>query len=262
MRFRHFVVPFLALLSFCFTRSAWSQLTYTVPIVDKSDSRSPLKISGTASFTELIVANSVKSSSTFKVDARNVGDKAIILVLAFVDQAGPHGVGTHQVIQRDHFFWGNIAPGESIVLARGPLAKRPSACCISPRGPASEPKAEIRVEYVQFIDGSTFGNKTTAKDILGTRSAIFDALRRLDNASNSENFLALLEQKIQPEEADTFLETFRRTRKSHGTAAARAQVHKGLTAAAAHAAAMRSFRARFWCRTKTSRSRWRTAPPS
>jgi hypothetical protein len=65
MRFRHFVVGFLAVLSFCFTRSAWPQLTYTVPVVDKSDSGSPLKISGTASFTELIVANSVKSSSSF-----------------------------------------------------------------------------------------------------------------------------------------------------------------------------------------------------
>jgi len=243
MRFRQFVAGFLVVLSFCLTRSAWPQLTYTVPVVDQSDSRSPLKISGTASFTELIVANSVKSSSTFKVDARNVGDKAIILVLVYVDEAGPHGVGTHQVIQRDHFFWGNIAPGESIVLARGPLAKRPSACCISPRGPANEPKAEIRVEYVQFIDGSTFGNETTAKDILGTRSAILDALGRLDNASNSENFLALLAQKIQPEDADIFLETFRRTRKSHGTAAARAQVHRGVTAATAHAASMRAVQA-------------------
>jgi hypothetical protein len=243
MRFRQFVAGFLVVLSFCLTRSAWPQLTYTVRVVDKSDSRSPLQISGTASFAELIVANSVKSSSTFKVNARNVGDKAIILMLVYVDEAGPHGVGTRQVIQRDHFFWGNIAPGESIVLARGPLAKRPSACCISPRGPANEPKAEIRVEYVQFIDGSTFGNETTAKDILGTRSAILDALRRLDNASNSENFLALLAQKIQPEDADIFLETFRRTRKSHGTAAARAQVHKGVTAAAAHAASMRAVQA-------------------
>ncbi len=99
------------------------------------------------------------------------------------------------------------------------------------------------MQYVQFIDGSTFGDETTAKDILGTRSAILDALRRLDNASNSENFLALLAQKIQPEDADIFLETFRRTCKSHGTAAARAQVHRDVTAAAVHAAAMRAVQA-------------------
>jgi hypothetical protein len=243
MRSREFVIGSLAVLSFCFTRSAWPQLTYTIPVVDKSESGSPLKISGTASFTELIVANSVQSSSSFKVDARNVGDRAIILVLAHFEKTGPHGGGTHQVIQRDHFFWGNIAPGESLVLARGGPGRRTSACCVSPRGAANEPKAEIRVQYVQFIDGSTFGDKTTAKDTLGIRSAILDALRRLDNASNSENFLALLAQKIQPEDADIFLETFRRTRKSHGTAAARAQVRRGVTAAAAHAAAMRAVQA-------------------
>jgi hypothetical protein len=203
MRFRQFVVGFLAVLSFCFTRSAWSQLTYTIPVVDKSDPGSPLKISGTASFTELIVANSVKSSSSFEVHARNVGDKAIILVLAHVDKTGPHGVGTHQVIPRDHFFWGNIAPGESLVLARGGPGRGTSACCVSTRGPANELQAEIRVQYVQFIDGSTFGDATTAKDILCTRSAILDVLRRLDNAGNNENFLmALLAQKIQPEDAD------------------------------------------------------------
>jgi hypothetical protein len=243
MRFRQFVVGFLAVLSFCLTRSAWSQLTYTIPVVDKSDLGSPLKISGTASFTELIVANSVKSSSSFKVDARNVCEKAIILVLAYFDEAGPHGVGTHQVIRLNHFFWGDIAPGVSFVLARSRPGRRTSADQISPLRPADEPKAEISVQYVQFADGSTFGDETTAKDILGTRSAILDALRRLDKASNSENFLALLAQKIQPEGADTFLETFRRTRKSHGTAAARAQVHTGLTAAAAHAAAMRAVQA-------------------
>ena len=72
MRFRQFVVGFLAVLSFCFTRSASSQLTYTIPVLDKSDPGSPLKISGTASFTELIVANSVKSSSSFEVSTHGM----------------------------------------------------------------------------------------------------------------------------------------------------------------------------------------------
>jgi hypothetical protein len=243
MRVRRFVVGFLLVLSFCLTRSAWSQLTYTVPVVDKSDPRSPLKISGTASFTELMVADSVRSSSSFRVDGRNAGEKGILLLLAYFDEAGPYSVGTRQVIQLDHFFWGDVAPGDSVVLARSRPGGRTAACCKNPLGPAKEPKAEVRVQYVQFTDGSTFGDETTAKDMLGTRSVILDALRRLDNARNSEMFLALLAEKIQHEDANSFIEIFRHTRKHYGTAAARRQVHTGVAAAEAHAAALRAVQA-------------------
>jgi hypothetical protein len=243
MRFRHSVVGFLVVLSFGLSGSAWSQLTYTVPVVDKSDPGNPLEISGTASFTELIVSNSVRSSSSFRVDARNLSEKGILLLRAYFDEAGPHGGGTRQVIQIDHFFWGYIAPGDSLVLARKRPGGRTSACCVTPLVPANQPKAEVRVQYVQFTDGSTFGDETSAKDILSTRSAILDALWRLDNARNRESFLELLAHKIQPDNADSFLETFRHTQRHHGTAAARSQVHTGVAAARAHAAALRAVQA-------------------
>jgi hypothetical protein len=233
---------FPVVLSFGLTRFAWSQLTYTVPVVDKSDPGSPLKISGTASFTELIVSNSVRSSHSFRVGARNLSEKGILLLHAF-DEAGPHGGGTRQVIQIDHFFWGQIGPGDSFVLARKRPEGQTSACCVTPLVPADEPKADVRVQYFQFTDGSTFGEETTAKDILSTRLAILDALWRLDSAANNESFLALLTEKVQPDDADRFFETFRRTQKHDGTAAARSQVHTGVTAAQAHAAALRAVQA-------------------
>jgi hypothetical protein len=239
MRFRAAI-----LLPLCLTLSAWSQLTYTVPVVDKSDPGSPLEISGMASFTDLIVANSVTSSANFTVNARNVSAKGIILLLAYFDEAGPHGGGTHHVIQIDHFFWGEIAPGKSLVLARSPVrGERTSACCINPLEGAAVPKAEISVQYVQFADGSTFGDQTTAKSILSIRPVILNAMRQLDNANNKEEFLALLTQKIQPEDADSFLETFRQTQKNHGTVAARAQVHAGLIVAEGRARALRAVQA-------------------
>jgi hypothetical protein len=77
MRFQAAIVVPLFL-----TVSAWSQLTYTVPVTDKSDPGSPLQISGTASFTESIVRNSVTSSSNFKVKAGMYPGKAIVLLLA------------------------------------------------------------------------------------------------------------------------------------------------------------------------------------
>jgi hypothetical protein len=46
MRFLLVLVGFLV-LPLCLTVSAWSQLSYTVPVVDQSEPGSPLKISGT-----------------------------------------------------------------------------------------------------------------------------------------------------------------------------------------------------------------------
>lgn len=243
MRFQHFVLGFLLVLPLCFTLSAWSQLTYTIPVLDKSEPGSPLKISGTASFFDQIVANSVTVSGDFKVNARNIAGKGIILLLAYFDAAGPHAGGTHNVIQIDHLFWGEIAPGQSFPLARSRPGRRTSVCCINPVAPAEEPKAEVSIQYVQFVDGSTFGDETSAKQILGTRSVILDALRRLDNAGSNEEFLGLLEQRIQPDEADDFLKILRHTKKNHGTATARNQVHAAVVAAEAHAAALRTVQA-------------------
>src|SRR3989441_5955814 len=214
------------------TLSAWSQLRYTVPVTDKSDPGSPLKISGTASFTERIVANSV--TSYFKVEALNVSGRTIVLLLASFDEAGPHGGGTHHLVKIDHFFWGDIAPGGSFVLARSRSGRR-----TYPLETAVEPKAEVGVQYVQFVDGSTFGDETRAKGILGLRRVILESLRRLDTATGKEEFLALLAQKIQPDDADDFLKTFRQTQKNYGTAAARAQVHTGLIVAEGRSPALR-----------------------
>ena len=233
------------LLPLCLTLSAWAQLTYTVPVLDKSDRGSPLEISGTASFTERIVANSVTSSSNFRIEARNLSGKGILLLLAYFDEVGPHGGGAHHLIQIDHFFWGDIAPEDSFVLARSSPRERSSASVgrISPLRPSDEPKAEVSVQYVQFVDGSTFGEETIAKEVLDLRSVILDALRRLDNAGSEKVFRALLAQKIQPHDADSFFEAFRHTEKHHGTAAARAQVHTGLTVADERGAALRGVQA-------------------
>ena len=237
------------LLPLCLTLSAWSQLTFTVPVVDKSDPASPLEISGTATFTEQMVANSVTAFSEFKINARNTSGKGIVLLLAYFDEAGPHGGGTRHIIQIDYFFRrhiapgdlapGDLAPGDSFALTPSRPERRASACCINPLEPPTEPTADIRVQYVQFADGSSFGEEATAENILATRSVILAALRRIDHASTKEQFLKFLAQRVQPEPADNFLEVVRYTEKNRGIAAARVQIHAALTAAEDHVASLR-----------------------
>jgi len=236
MRVRAAIFGFL-----CLTLSAWSQLTYTVPVTDKSEPGNPVKISGTASFSELVLADSVTSSSNFLVEARNVSGKAIILLLGYFDEAGPYGGGTRHLIEVDHFFWGEIDPGLSFVLARSHPGTRILDLHASPSEPVSAPKAEVNVEYVEFLDGSSYGDATVANDIHEMRTVMFDALRRIDRAGSTEEFQGLLEEKIQPDAADSLLAAIRHTEKRYGVAAARRQIHTAIFVAEQRTRALRVF---------------------
>jgi len=226
------------LIPLCLTLSAWCQLTYTVPVVDKSDAGSPLEISGSASFTENVLANAVASSSEYQVMARNVYGKGIVLLVAYFDEAGPHGGGAHHVLQFDDFFRPEIGPGEWFVLAQSHPGSHSTSCCVNPLQAADEPRADVRVQFAQFSDGSAFGDEMAARDILAIRSVITDSLRRLDETRTDQEFLHILAQKIKPEAADGFLEWLRQNQAEQGTAGARKQVRTGLANAEKHMAAM------------------------
>jgi len=219
------------LVPLCLAFSAWSQITYTLPVIDSSDRGSPVAISGTATFMEVFGPKSVASSGSFRLEGRNLSDKSILLLLAYFDEAGPNGREVRHVIRVDHFFWGEIAPGASFVLAHGRSRRQTSGVRRDSLGPAADPKAEITVQYVQFADGSSFGSETEASDAFRLRTVIFHALQRLDAARSQAEFRALLAKKIEPDDADDFLRTFRRTQMIHGNKAARAQVHTCLVVA-------------------------------
>jgi hypothetical protein len=239
MRFRATLVFLVVGLSL----SAWSQLTYTVPVVDMSETGSPLAISGTASFSENVAGNSVVASSEFRVMARNISGKEIILLVAYFDESGPHGGGTRHILQFDNSFRTRIAPEQSFVLARSDPGNRTWSCCINPLEAADEPTAEVRVQFVSFGDGSTFGDKATAKDILAIQATVLDRLRALDKPLSDEEFLHSLAQKIEPLAADHFFDALRRTQKEKGTAAARSRAHRELASAEKRLAPFRTVEA-------------------
>src|SRR5256885_17126476 len=105
-------------LPLCLTLSAWSQLTFTVPVVDKSDSGSPLEISGTASFIEEVVGNSVTAFSEYEGMPRNMSGKEVVLLVAYFDEAGGNGGSSHQVLRIDHSFRHDFSPRGSCAFSR------------------------------------------------------------------------------------------------------------------------------------------------
>jgi len=110
--------------------------------------------------------------------------------------------------------------------------------------PAREPEAKFRVQYVQFADGSIWGDELAARDALATRSAIFGILVRLQSEGNDRHFLALLKERIKPDEANEFFDSFRQASRDEGMATVRQNVDAALRVASAHLSAMRQVQAK------------------
>jgi hypothetical protein len=237
---RYLAAVSFALLFFCQGQDAFPQLTYTVQVVDASDQGSPLKVSGRASFTEIRRPSAFQTASRFQILLKNASEKGIILLRATVTETGPHGPTKDQQIKRDHFFWGEMSAGSAIRL----LGDEGRPANLSRVAPAREPKAKFRVQYVQFADGSIWGDELAAQDALATRSAIFGMLLRLQSEGDDRHLLALLREKIKPDEADQFFDSFRQASRDEGMAAVRQNVAAALRVASAHVSAMRQVQAK------------------
>jgi Cu/Ag efflux protein CusF len=218
---------------------SWAQTSVTVPVVDKSEPGSPLQITGNITFTDQITGNSISSSSDYELKAQNISGKGIIFLLVHFIEMGPRegGIGHH--IQWDNFFRNEeITPGPVFILDRSSGGRQIGS--FNPLGPSRDPVAEVRVLYAEFSDGSVYGERREAKDILAARPLIIPVLQSLDRANDDRSFLQTLAQKLEPEEVDGFLEGVRSAQKNRGTGAAHRLVHTELANAEKHLAVMRS----------------------
>ncbi len=177
-----------------------------VPVVDKSELGSPLQITGNITFIDQITGNSIISSSDYELKARNVSGKGIIFLLVHFTEMGPREGGIGHRIQWDNFFRDEeLGPGTVFLLDRSSGGRLIGY--FNPLSPSRDPVGEVRVVYAEFSDGSVYGERREAKDILVARSVIVGALQRLDKANDDRSFLQTLARKLEPEEADGFLKS-------------------------------------------------------
>ena len=224
----------------CLALPSLAQTVVTVPVTDSSAPGSPLQVKGDITFTDQLSGNSVVSSSKYQLTATNVSGKGIVCMVVRFRESGSRGGGVLHTIQWDKFF-GNeaIAPEKNFVLKRSSGGFQ-TKCCVNPLEAGVAPVAEVSVVYSEFTDGSTYGDKNEAADILATRSLIVERLHQLDAAEGDEVFVRLLAQKLKSDEADGYIERVRSVQKSGGTEAARAQVRRDIDNAAKHLAAMQA----------------------
>ena len=170
--------------------AALAQEVLTVPLVDKTGAGNPFQVSGRLLLSEAVRANELEWSWGENVVVKNVSGKPILLFVATLMEIGRHraapgrhsspGNGPTYQLEDDRFFSEKlIKPGESLVLRDTAPGTPDVACCIDASAETRDPSAEFRVYFIQFADGSTFGDPADAREALAMRQMIVSGLREL-----------------------------------------------------------------------------------
>jgi hypothetical protein len=242
---------FVLLCMLCFAQvSAAQQELISVPFVDETDTGSPIAVIGQISLRETIAANQVASSWGERVVAKNISTKPILLFVASLAELGRHGRGAFRgpgdgptyILNDDRFFTKTvIQPGESLVLRDTTPDTAQVECCVNPLTRGSDPKAAFRVCFVQFADGSSFGDPAEGKDALEIRRVILNGLRKLVQSYSDHGQAGLLTEMDQrsPWSATLPFAEIRASYEQNGAAAAIARAQQILAIAENHEASIR-----------------------
>ena len=221
-------LPFLFLLLLS-QASAMQQEPIDVPFESAGIVGSPIEVTGNITVQETVAGNEVSSLWLENVVARNISNKPILLLVGVLDAVGPRSDGGYELVIDRFFSERLIQPAERIPLPYGTGQR--GECCISPLGEVNEPKASFHVEFVQFVDGSTFGNPATAKNQLASRQSTFHLLQELERLYSEQGEQKFIAGLGQASNASTAMVLIQRTQAHKGTVAAISQLRKMLALA-------------------------------
>jgi len=191
-----------------------------VPISDSSPFGSPLWNSGVATVSEVVVGTGAVMHHTEEWTARNNSAKSIVAVVETLRVHYRNGRDAEEAFEHEGFFGPELVkPGDKIQFTSVPPTLDSKATVSQSSRP---PACEVIVRWVQFADGSSFGDVTYAKDLLWSRRVIWKELKRLQDvftAQGPAQFSLQLQQRTGTE-ADGYLEHLRNLQLSQGTQAA------------------------------------------
>jgi hypothetical protein len=236
------------LISFCISCSslgAGQEKPVVVPIQDKSELYSPLQVSGEVSISETVQANQVSATRGELVKVRNISEKAILLFVASLIDAGPRSSRWDVDLTTDNFFKDKaLLPGDEVTVWQRSLG---DGFTVEPfrsaTGEGRPPIAEFRLQFVQFADGSTVGDSEVAKEYIDSRESKLLFLRTLDDAYRAHGesgLLEALEQYPSAKRPYALWSQIRDQQRANGTEASVLFVRHLISIATQHETALRS----------------------
>lgn len=203
----------------------------TVPFQDKTIGPSPLRLSGSASLCETEKEGGVVYRQEGDLVAQNEAQKAVVSLVIAIQLRYPHSRVASKRFQYDRFFGAPLQPARS---ERFPIG---SGATTEPGslGVPMPPSASATTLFIEFSDGTTFGDVSSAAELLTSRRQAISVLRSLraaSEASGEDAFALALEQHAQDAQVENLLKLLREVKKSSGPGAALRRVRDILEAAA------------------------------
>jgi hypothetical protein len=180
--------------------SAWavgSQQQSATSLTDVSQTGSPVVLSGTVTATDEVVSGSLRFSFRTNISAANVSRKSILLVVVKMNLTGANGLGIKHTRSNDYFFTSDIFYAdmvEAIQETVGPVGELLDKTETQTRGPT----AIAKVVFVQFLDGSTWGDPVESRDALQQRHDTLIHLELLRSTYQSKGEKEFLDELMQP----------------------------------------------------------------
>jgi hypothetical protein len=148
----------------------------TIQVVDKSSPASPIAISGIA-IAPNTQAGAPPAGCKAKLTLRNVSTKPIVVSVIHLEVNGRGYQEWNLTHQEDNFYSDRqLEPGAPLTIesAQKPLPQQVAA-------PADErvPKAIASVQYVEFLDGSTWGDPLVRDQVRNERQIHLQNLKEL-----------------------------------------------------------------------------------
>ena len=167
--------------------------------------------------------------------------KPILLIVASLQEVGPKSSGEDVEMVVDSFFQEKvIIPGETVRLWHRPFREHyisePFRLDPNQERPG---KAQFCLRFVQFSDGSTFGDPTAARKWLDGRDSTLVSLKKLRQIYSEQgepSFLQALEKDPNADGSGSLWNHIRRIQRTKGAQAAAAFIDRTLVLASLHKA--------------------------
>ena len=128
-----------------------------------------MKLSGNIAMLDEISQQSHSFAFRSDVSATNVSSKDALLVIIKLNVEGSNGFGTENTNIDDYFFVKEVFKRDATRVFRSRLGPVAEIGHSSEDLKPTNPKATAKVAFVQFVDGSDWGNRAIAQDILRER---------------------------------------------------------------------------------------------